>query len=268
MTIVEGEIFNKVIIAGTIENIPYNMVIKLYHGASAKMDIDLELGFIKHEIGDHWHDETKLNLYWELNQNKSEIYYDEPFGWVKGKHERPLLSANFVFVSENQKGLIFQHRGTPKSWLINNTYACLLAWGAKNFTNRFHRAWASFDAFDMRLDRNCGYSYSIYVAENNNISATAKNISRNITPLVAVQCGGSAGEKTFLTVKNENLITTAVEQIGGDIAVRMYDASGKASIPEFETTMRFISKTDAAGKITDSLEVRPFEIFELHFKRS
>jgi hypothetical protein len=265
MTVTEGRIVNKIVTAGIMENIPYRMIIKLYHGACARIDIDLELDFKKHEIGDHWHDETKLNVYWELNQNKSEIYYDEPFGWIRGKHERPLLSANFVLISENQKGLLFQHRGTPKSWLSNNTYACLLAWGAKNFTNRFHKTWASFDAFDMRLDRNCGYSYSIYVAENDNIGVIAKNISGNITPLVAVQCGGSAGEKTFLTVKNENLITTAVEQMGEDIAVRMYDASGRASILEFETFMRFISKTDAAGKIADSLDIRPFEIFELHF---
>jgi hypothetical protein len=268
MTIIEGKIFNKIVIAGTLENIPYRMVIKLYHGAVAKIDIDLELDFEKHEIGDHWHDETKLNVYWELNQNRSEVYYDEPFGWIRGKQERPLLSANFVLISENQKGLLFQHRGTPKSWFSNNTYACLLAWGAKNFTNRFHKIWAGLDIFDMRLDRTCKYDYSIYIAENDNVGAIVKNISRNITPLIAVQCGGSTGEKTLLTVKNENLIATAVEQMGEDTVVRMYDVSGKASVPEFETSMRFISKTDVVGKIADSLDVKPFEIFELHFERA
>jgi hypothetical protein len=122
------------------------------------------------------------------------------------------------------------------------------------------------DKFDMRLNRNCHYRYSVSIAENNNIPRIAQKTSGDITPLIALRAGAPVEPRTLLTVKNENLITTAVEPKEAGIAVRMYNGSDKPCTPEFDTSLRFTGKTDAAGHEAESLEAKGFEIFELLFR--
>jgi hypothetical protein len=266
MKVEKGAVYDKVIINGRIEDIPYDLTIRLPHGHGQKIDFELDLTFNKHEIGDFYHDESKLNVYWELNQREPEIAIDEPFGWTWQRPNRPLHAANFIGLFEKDTGLVFQHSGMPKSWVSGNTYANVIAWGSKNFTNRSPWGWSSFNIFDMRLDRKCHYNYSVSIAENRNIVAIARRISSDITPLIAVRSDSPVPPKSLLTIKNDNLIVTAVEQKDDTIAVRMYDSSGEAGVPEFDTSLQFVSKTDAAGHKSDSIETRAFEVFELNFR--
>ncbi|MDR1287426.1 MAG: hypothetical protein LBK08_07445 [Treponema sp.] len=266
MSVQKGNLYDKVSVKGMIEDIPYALIIKLPHGHGQKIDFDLDLSFNMHEIGDFYHDESKLNIYWETNQRKPEIIMDEPFGWIQQRSDRPLIAANFVGLFENETGLVFQHTGTPKSWVSGSTFANLIAWGGKNFTNRSPWGWSTFDIFDMRLDRPCHYNYSVSIAENQNIAAVAGRISSSITPLITARCGSPVVPTSLLTLKNDNLIVTAVEQKDDVIAVRMYDVSGKASTPEFETSLQFIKKTDVAGHESGTIDVRAFEVFELIFR--
>ncbi|MDR0670293.1 MAG: hypothetical protein LBF95_09460 [Treponema sp.] len=265
MTVEQGPLYDKITIGGAIEDIPYHLVIRLAHGCSRTIDFELDLAFDKHEIGDFYHDETKLNIYWDLNQRKPEIVIDEPFGWIRQRPERPLLAANFVGLFEHGAGLVFGHTGTPKSWVSGSVYANLIAWGSNNFTNRFHWFWSTLNKFDMRLDRACHYRYSVSIAENDNIPAIAKRTSGRVTPLIALRGGAPVEPRSLLTVRNENLITTAVEPKENGVAVRMYNASDKPCVPEFDTPWRFSGKTDVAGRTTKSPEVGAFEIFELLF---
>jgi len=266
MKVRKGELYDKVLVSGKIEDIPYDLAIKLPHGTGQKIDFELDLGFNKHEIGDFYHDETKLNIYWELNQTKPEIVIDEPFGWTWQRADRPLHAANFTGLFENETGLIFQHSGTPKSWVSGNTYANVIAWGSWNFTNRFHYSWFGLDIYDRRLDRKCHYDYSITIAENKSIASIMRNISANITPLIGVRCDKKSAPKSLLTIKNENLVVTAVEEKEGMIKVRMYEVSGRESEVKFDTSLQFVSKTNVAGCISDNLKAKPFEIFELNFR--
>jgi hypothetical protein len=266
MSLEKGVLYDKVSIKGAIEDIPYTLTIRLPRGCSQTIEFELDLAFTKHEIGDFYHDESKLNIYWDVNQHKPEIVMDEPFGWIRQRPERPLLAANFVGLFENGTGLVFRHNGTPKSWVSGTVYANLIAWGARNFTNRFHWFWSTVDKFDMRLDRNCHYTYSVSIAENNNIPAIARKISGDTTPLVALRADAPVVAGSLLTIKNENLICTAVEQKENGIAVRMYNASDKPCTPEFDTTLKFLEKTDVAGHKTERIDVKPFEIFELIFR--
>jgi len=217
-------------------------------------------------IGDFYHDETKLTISWMTNHKKPEIAIDEPFGLTWQRPERPLHPANWTGLFENDIGLVFQHRGTPKSWVIGNTYSNLIAWGANNFNNRMHNSWFLLNRYDMRLDRHCHYDYSVFIAENRNITAIARQIGMEITPLIAVRCDELMEEKSFIELKNNNLIVTAVEDKGDVIAVRAYNASDKETIPEFNTSLNFISKTNIAGLESEIFAVKPFEIFELNFK--
>jgi hypothetical protein len=266
MIIEKGPLYDKITVNGAIEDIPYELLIRLPQGCSETIDFELDLGFNKHELGDFYHDESKLNIYWDVNQQKPGIVADEPFGWIRQRPERPLLAANFVGLFENGTGLVFRHTGTPKSWVKGSVYANLIAWGSKNFSNRFHWVWSVMDKYDMRLDRPCHYAYSVSIAENNNIPGIVKKISGDITPLVALRSDVPVEAASLLTIKNENLITTAVEQKGADIAVRMYNASDQACIPEFDTSLQFFWKTDVAGRKAEGVKVNAFEIFELIFR--
>jgi hypothetical protein len=266
MTVEQGALYDRVTIKGVIEDIPYNLIIRLVHGCSQTIDFELDLAFDKHEIGDFYHDESKLNIYWDVNQQRPEIVIDEPFGWTRRRPERPLLAANFVGLFEEGTGLVFRHTGTPKSWVSGSVYANLIAWGSKNFTNRFHWSWSTVDKYDMRLDRACHYTYSVSIAENDNISGIVRKVSGDISPLLALCCDAPVKRQSLLTVRNENLVTTAVEQKENGIAVRMYNASDTPCTPEFDTPLQFIEKTDVTGRKTESLEAGSFEIFELMFR--
>jgi hypothetical protein len=265
MSVEKGTLYDKIMIDGAIEDIPYKLAIRLARGCSETIEFELELAFDKHEIGDFYHDESKLNIYWDVNQQKPEIIIDEPFGWIKQRPERPLLAANFTGLFENGTGLVFRHTGTPKSWVSGSVYANLIAWGSKNFTNRFHWFWSTVDKYDMRLDRTCRYKYSVSIAENNNIPSIVRKTSGDITPIVALRSDTPVKPMSLLTIRNKNLVTTAVEQKEDGIAVRMYNASDKPCTPEFDTSLQFAGKTDVAGHNVENLEAGAFEIFELLF---
>ncbi|MDR0399481.1 MAG: ROK family protein, partial [Treponema sp.] len=81
--------------------------------------------------------------------------------------------------------------------------------------------WSTINKFDMRLDRTCHYAYSVSIAENNNIPGIAQKVSDGISPLLALRCDAPVSPQSLLTIENENLITTAVEQKEAGIAVRM-----------------------------------------------
>jgi hypothetical protein len=265
MTVEKGVLYDKITVKGAIEDIPYNLIIRLSHGCSESIDFELGLAFDNHEIGDFYHDESKLNIYWDVNQQKPEIVIDEPFGWIRQRSERPLLAANFTGLFENGTGLVFRHNGTPKSWVSGSVYANLIAWGSNNFSNRFHWFWSTINKYDMRLDRPCHYSYSVSIAENDNIPDISKKISNDITPIIALYGDAPVDSKSYLTIKNDSLITTAVEPRNKGMVVRMYNASSKPCLPEFETSLRFLGKTDAAGRKIEGFEANAFEIFELLF---
>jgi hypothetical protein len=121
------------------------------------------------------------------------------------------------------------------------------------------------DKYDMRLDRPCHYSYSVSIAENDNIPSISKKINSDITPLIALYSDAPVDSKSYLTIKNDSLITTAVEPGNKGMVVRMYNASNKPCLPEYETPLQFSGKTDVAGRRIEGFEANAFEIFELLF---
>jgi hypothetical protein len=262
-----GPLYDKVSVDSRIGDIPYRLVVRLPHGAERTIGFDLELGFDGHEIGDFFHDETKLCVYWPLNHRDSEIAVDQPFGWTWERPDRPLHPSNFTAVFEGGTGLVFQHWGTPKSWVAANTYANLLAWGSNRFTNRYHRSWQEHTQFDMRLDRTCRYRYAVTVAEERDIPAIARRVSEDITPFVTALCGEAGSAAAYLRLDNPNLVVTAVEPKDGKAAVRVYDTSGEPSTLRLETDWRLAGKFDPAGnpKPGDPASLGPFEIADLHF---
>lgn len=269
-TVSKGVLFDTVCVYGKLGDIPYDMCIRLPHGAKNTIDFDLSLSFDHSEIGDFYHDESKLCLYWELAEENPDILVDEPFGAVPGRADRPLHAANYVAVTKNGRGLVYRHTGTPKCWVSGGTLANLLAWGSNNFTNRSPWGWSSFEIYDLRLNGTCRYQYSVSLTDTADAAVIGQAAGSLAAPLVASFAGRPLEERTFLTLENTALIPTAVEPRDGEAVVRVYDASGRESRPVYRTDWTFTGKTDAAGNPADAageLEtIRPYEVCELHFR--
>ena len=262
-----GALYDRLMVEGEMGTIPYKMMMKLPHGACQTIDFDLDVTFDHHEMGDFYHDESKLCLYWDLAQDDSDILIDEPFGVVKSRQDRPLHPANAIAVTERGKGLVYEHTGTPKTWVSDGQLVNLLAWGSNNFTNRSPWGWSTFEIYDLRLNGTSSYHYSISIAENDDPVAFSRKIIERITPPVAVLSPEAVEEKTFLTIGSENIIPTAVEPAGDEMIVRMFDVSGRDGTVLYSSELELPEKTDVAGNHgTACLDTRPYEVFELRFR--
>ncbi len=266
MMIIKGALYDKVLVQGMIEDIPYAMTIRLPHGNSSEITFDLDLAFNSHEIGDMVHDESKLNLYWNLSKEPEEILIDEPFGYTKARPNRPLLVANFLTAWNGKDGVMFQHSGMPKSWISGNQLVTQLAWGSDIIFNRMPFFWNSMQYFDMRLDGAMHYSYAISIVEDTTIPAMFEASNNRTTSLVAVPTTQVFSEKTLLKLNTNALVPTAVEEKNGEITVRMYEISGKCTTISYNSCLTYVGKTDVAGKTKDGTDCcNPYEIFEMKF---
>ena len=268
--IIKGALFDKVTSKGYMEDIRYQMEIRLPHGSSTNIEFDLELEFSNHEIGDFWHDESKMCICWELEQKKPEIIIDEPFGVVTCKPNRPIHAANYVALFENDKGVVVRHNGTPKSWVTGNKVTNLIAWGGKRFTNRSGFLHEATPRIDVRLDGVYHYNYSISIAEHKDIPRITSDINSRITPFWIYEQKESTNilpfENKLIEIESNNIIPTAVEENDGNFILRAYEVSGTSCIPVISTAMNFIEKTDVAGKLLNEKEIRPYEIVELKYR--
>ncbi len=269
MQVVEGRLYNKLILEGRMEEIPYCMTIRLPHGASQEIRFELDITFDKTAIGDIVHDETKLNLCWPLQQQKPEVWIDEPFGVTRAHRNRPLQAANFISAFEDGKGLTYCHEGTPKVWVENGVLVNQLAWGGRMITNRMQCDWFGWngtDIFDMRLEGTLHYEYAVRVEEEAVPAAVAAAVSQRITPMPAFASDRMVPDCTLLAIRNSNWITTAVEERNGDYVVRGYEADGRETTLDMESAWKLKGRTDAAGQPVEG-NVNPYEITELHFEK-
>lgn len=269
MQVVEGALYNKVIIEGRMADIPYRMVIRLPHGAKSDIDFALDLHFDHHTLGDIVHDETKLNLYWPLKQHKPQLWIDEPFGVCTAKRSRPLLAASFITALEEGKGVTFSHTGTPKVWVEGNTLVNQLAWGGDTITNRMDCdwfGWSGVDIYDRTLNGNVHYDYTMSLTECGDMADVARAASRRITPMPVFLCDSGVEETAFVTVNNPNWITTAIEEMDGQTVVRGYECAGRPAALQVEGHWTLAGRSDVAGHPVEG-EVRPYEITQLHFQK-
>jgi len=266
MTIISGPLYDKVVIHGSMEDIPYAMTIRLPHGSGTTIAFDLELTFDHHEIGDMVHDESKLNLYWDLANKPTDILVDEPFGMFHARADRPVLAANFLTAWDGRNGVMLEHTGTPKNWVCGNQLVTQLAWGSDIIFNRMPFLWEGLQCYDMRLDGKCAYHYQFSLVENMDVPDLFAKSSSHVTPLVTLPAASMLPGRTFLTLENRNLVPTAVELQGDEIAVRMFDVSGQETPIQYTTQLESVGKTDVAGNQKTGSSSGAYEIFELHFR--
>lgn len=268
MTITKGNLYDKVDIQGAIEDIPYLMTIRLPHGSSSEITFDLDMTFAKHEIGDQVHDESKLNLYWDLAKKPKEILIDEPFGFAKARPNRSLLAANFLTAWDGRDGVMFQHSGMPKNWVTGHQIVTQLAWGAEIIFNRMPYWWPSLRMYDRRLDGGIHYNYAISLVENGSVPDMFAESNSRITPLIALPTTSVFAPKTILKLNGTALVPTAVEEKDGTLSVHAFEIAGRNTEISYETDLSCTGRTDVAGHKKDDEKIcAPYEIFELKFQK-
>lgn len=270
-TVERGPLFDRLVCRGRMANIPYELKATLMHGHVSNIDFELTMVFDRHEIGDFWHDETKLHVRWPLRYQDPEISIDEPFGFTRWKKNRPMHPANLVMLSDADRGGFgIVHQGTPKFWYENGALCNLLAWGARRYSNRdsgmLHE---TTPVIDVRLDGECTFRYSVLILDGTSPAEAVELAARNIAPPTALLCGPGNGVLSargeLLDLGGEPFIATASMLRGEALVVRGYNASPRQWIPRAKGNLHYSCRLDAANKPVAKTSMRPFEIGLLCF---
>lgn len=190
--------------------------------------VEIEFGFNGNEVGNMWIDKTKINVYYPVKT--SEIYHDIPFGFVKGRKDKPLFVTNWLYCD----GLVFVNRGTVKHWVEDDLMANVLAWGSNHFTNRTHwNHWISRPQYDIHLYGKQKIEYYLIPFDGFNASKIISYVE-DITAPVFITPG--KGEKSFHNIDNMDLQTTTFYFREEKIWVRGYKipSSDKSKFRDFE----------------------------------
>jgi len=267
----KGPLFDRLLCRGRMEDIPFQFVITLPHGRENHIDFELTMTFDRHEIGDFWHDGTKLRVLWPLGFADPEIHIDEPFGFTRWKKNRPMHPANLVMLSEaGRGGFGVVHQGTPKFWYEDGALANLLAWGARRYSNRdsgmLHE---TTPVIDVRLDGECTFRYSVLILEDATPAEAVRRAARIIAPPTWLRSGPAGGalpaRGKMLDLGNGPFIATAGMLRGEELVVRGYNASPYDWTPCADGSLKYSGRLDAAAHPVAERPMHPFEIGMLRF---
>ena len=179
------------------------------------IQVELEFDFDGNEVGYFWIDETKINVYYPTVG--SDVYHDIPFGYEKGKPEKPLFAPNWIYSS----GLAYINHGTVKHWTKDGVLANVIAWGGDVFSNRqnlFGR-WSTRPSYDIHLYGKQKIQYHLVPLGKFDDKRILRAVE-NITAPVHITSG--RGTESYFEVSDSGLATTAVYHRNGVANVRGY----------------------------------------------
>jgi len=268
-------VFTSVESSGKMAGIPYRRYMRLC-GRSRRIDFETKLTFEGHSIGDFDIDESKLNVYWP-SCVKGDVYYEIPFGAMKGRESRPLLAINWLAISSDNATLAYLNAGTPKHWVQSSVIANVLAWGGTSFDNRSHIATkrlAEQVKVDCRLYGDHTYQYALYAEGSSWSRCGLARIGKDYSePLVAKQTsrhkGGLPRSKSLLGLRSSNIVASSVLTDGTRLIMRAYESVGMKTGLSYDT--QFSTEKVAIGnafghgpnRVDENPQINPFEIFTL-----
>lgn len=236
----------------------------------ARIDLSWTFMFDTASIGIFYDDNSKLRIQWPLSFD-GDIHHDIPFGVVQTRQERPFFPVSWVDVSDGEIGLAYFHQGTPKHWVSNRTLVNLFAWGEDTdaIGNRMgSNLWLK--SFDQRLRGSHTIHCALYPHTGDWRSADVIGAARSYgSPPVAYLADAHGGELPasleVLTLKDPELVSTAVKVEGTDIVCRLYSVAEKTV--NAEASMQGLQlagfRTINGEEIT---QLQPFQIGELILK--
>ncbi|MBA7520246.1 hypothetical protein ES705_12339 [subsurface metagenome] len=189
--------------------------------------VEVEFDFRGNEVGNIWIDKSKMNIYYPTKG--SEIYYDIPFGYTKGKQGRPLFPINWLY----SNGLVYVNRGTIKHFVEDGVVGNVVAWGNDRFTNRVHWDWISRPPYDIRLYGKQKIEYYLIPFDEFDASNIIHTVENIITPVHMIQ---GSGEKSFYQIDNKDYVFTAIYSKDNRVWVRGYKipSGDKSKYRDFE----------------------------------
>ena len=190
--------------------------------------VELTFDFNGNEVGNMWIDESKINIFYPTKA--TEIYHDIPFGYLKGKKEKPMFVTNWLY----SDGLVYVNRGTVKHWIGNGMMANMVAWGSNHFSNR-----VSWDVClgksdqDIRLYGKQKVEYYILPYDGFNAAKIISDVD-DITAPVFMTPG--KGEKSYYQIDSKDIEPTAFYFKDGKIWSRGYKipSADKSKLSDFE----------------------------------
>ena len=241
-----------------------------------RIDFRLTLDFKKQQIGHTYLDENKLCLTWPLNDFKA-VRHDIPFGVVCGKVSRPLYAINWINCeSDDGQSFTVSTKGMVKFFVKDDKLYNLLAWGDEGgdfmrVAGRMSEDFIGGAYFDLRLDGQYVFEYSIYLHESHTknsdlfrISESYRNeqITSYIDKLNCFPC-----DNLILKFNNKNTIATSIFLEGDSVRCRFFESDNKEDKLSFSTAKNiYITDTYRIDK-TNIENIEPYKIAEIKLKK-
>ena len=231
----------------------------------ARIDFEWKFQFNKASVGSFFDDETKLRMQWPLSFS-GPIHHDIAFGVVPSLEERPFFPANWVDITDNQKGFAYFHQGTIKHWVKDQTLINLFAWGEDTdaIGNRIGMyRWPK--TFDQRLDGSHTIQYSIYPHYGDWRSGDVIGMARSFNnPQLALvkdpeKSGNLPPEMDLFQIMSQDQIATAIKMENSELLCRLYSVGLKEEPVRIKSEgLEIKEMTAISGESIDGLS--PFKI--------
>jgi hypothetical protein len=198
--------------------------------------VQVTFNFNGNQVGNFWIDETKINIYYPT-ANKNEFYHDVPFGYMKGKENKPVLATSWI----SSGSLTFIHYGTVKNWVKNGVIANVVAWGGTSFSNRHQLFWDMETEYDIKLYGKKIIEYDLIVDDDFDINRVVQQAADLTTPIFITT---GKGENSFYKIDDTSLNITCVFLKDGQSWMRGYQLplKNKGKYQDFEIFNARITK--------------------------
>ena len=172
--------------------------------------IETEFFFNGEEIGTFLLDETKLNFYYPLADEK--LVHNIPFGITDVKSSAAFFATDYVF----NDNVMFVNKGNCKFIFQDNILSNVIAWSGDTFTNRMHESWEN-NRYDLRIYESKKIEQYIFL-DRKFTSKKADAQYRSTLPVVACK------EELQLSLKVPKTLVLSGFSRENALHIRGYDA--------------------------------------------
>ena len=276
---------------GVLENTKYKQYIMIYDKIK-RIDFVTELDF-----GD---EHRRIRVVFPINLRNGEIWHEIPYGAIRrGEGEYPAM--NWIDISSDDYGVSLINHGIPGNSIVKGVMMLTLLRSidamylatpfrelrlekmSRMYLERTGKYFTYYALGPKALERGHHiFKYSLYPHRGNWREAKSYKVALEFNnPLIPVKTTKHEGilpkEYSFISMKPENLVLTAVKRSEEGITIRFYEAEGRSargkiaffkeveSAWEADLLERKIERLEVKNKEVP-VEVKPFEIVTVILK--
>ena len=222
--VVRGELFDNLYIEGGRDGVEVGMVLYLPRHGSRRIEIMLDITLAGDVREAFLASGGALWAEWHTDLPHPQIRCDRPFGWASCAEGEALRSSNGVGITQDGRGLIFDHQGVTRSFFKDGVLYTLLGKGGPAA-----REDGPAGLLDARSpdSPDCGkwrFFYAIDLADEDGPEHLFGRISSYQFPMLPVRCRRPVSARGLLTL-DDGLLPTSLSLRDGKPVLRGWNAA-------------------------------------------